>query len=87
MIFPVISPKALVSITYLLVNPNLAMPVDQIVSYVDSEEGAAKRIPVMLQRVFGPWALVSGWILLALGFWVAVNLTISLVGLLARLYY
>jgi hypothetical protein len=82
--FPVIPPLVLVSISYLFLG---AFEVNQILSYLGSESGAAKHIPVMLQRIFSPWVLNALRLLLLLGLWVAVNACWSLIKVLWVIYY
>jgi hypothetical protein len=85
--FPVIPPKVLVNISYLLSPPvPLVASLDQIVSYVSSEEGYAKRIPVILQRIFPPWVNFSIRVLNFLGLWVVLNAMLTLIVFLWRLY-
>jgi hypothetical protein len=85
--FPVIPPKVTVSISYLMFPPLTAMAIEQIVSYVGSEDGYARRIPVMVQRVFPRWLIVLLWVLLGAGVWVAFNGLLTLIVFLWRLYY
>jgi hypothetical protein len=82
--FPVIPPKTLISISYMFFN---VFTVNQIVSYVGSEEAAAKHIPVMLQRVFPKWFNRALVVLVVAGIWVAINLVLSLIKLLWITYY
>ena len=82
--FPVFPARTLVSISYLYYG---AFTFDQIISYVGSEDGNAKRIPVMLQRVWPKWALNVMKLLLFAGLWVAVNFVWSLIQFLWRVYY
>lgn len=83
-VFPVIPPKTLISITYLLNNP---LPIEQIVAYVGSEAGHAAHIPVILQRLFPKPVLWLVWVIMFLGTWVLVNFVISLIEFLAAVYY
>ena len=83
--FPIIPPKTLVSVSYLLFPP--VTTIDQIVSYVGSENGYATRIPVMLQRIFPKWVNAVLWALLLAGIWVAVNAAWSLTKFLWVVYY
>lgn len=82
--FPVVPPKTLIAISYLVFGN---FTVDQIVSYVGSEEGAAQRIPVMLQRVFSPWTIRFSLAVYFLGLWLLVNLAISLIHYLWVTFY
>jgi hypothetical protein len=82
--FPVIPPKTAVSISYLYFGPH---SVEQIVSYVGWEEGSAKRIPVILQRVWPKWFNVTALIVLLAGMWVVVNVLFSLIKYLWIVYH
>ena len=82
--FSTVPPRTLISISYLYFG---AMGVDQIISYVGSEDGPAKRIPVMLQRVFPKWVQSIHITLWVAGIWVAVNFVFSLTKFLWRMYY
>lgn len=82
--FPVIPPKTLISISYLFFGP---IPIEQIISYVGWEEGTAKRIPVMLQRIWPGWFNKTLLAFLIAGLWVAVNLLLTLIRFLARSYW
>jgi MFS family permease len=82
--FPVIPPKTLVSISYLFFG---TFTVDQIISYVGWEEGRAKRIPVILQRVWPKWFNATLWIILICGIWVLVNAVFSLIKFLWLVYH
>jgi len=82
--FPVIPPRTLVTISYLIFGTH---PVEQIISYVGWEEGRAKRITVMLQRVWPKWFMTLLTGLLIAGAWVAVNAIFSLVKILWITYY
>lgn len=82
--FAVLPPKTLVGISYLFFGLHT---VQNILSYVGSEEGAGKAIPVVLQRVWPPWILRILQVLLLAGLWVAVNATWSLIKLLWIVYY
>lgn len=82
--FDSIPPKTLVSISYLFYG---VFTVDQIISYVNWEQGTAKKIPVRLQRVFPKWVNAIVGALLFAGLWVAVNATASLVRFLWLIYY
>ena len=79
--FPVLPPRTLVSISYLFFG------VQNILSYVGSEDGAAKHIPVMLQRIFPKWVHALLRVLLVAGVWVAVNAVWSFVKFLWFTYY
>jgi hypothetical protein len=82
--FPVLPPKTLIIISYLTFG---IFTVEQILSYVGSEQGLAKRIPVMLQRIWPPWVLKLVYALLVLGLWVALNALWSLIMHLWSVYY
>ena len=82
--FPVVPPGTLLNISYLSFG---VVPVQNIVSYVGSEDGAAKQIPVMLQRIWGPWVLRFVEVLMLLGLWVGINAFWSLVKFLWVAYY
>lgn len=82
--FPTIPPRTLVSISYLFFG---ALQVDQIISYVGWEGGKAKRIPVILQRVFPKWFNTIMAVLLFAGLWVAINAIWSLIHFLWVSYY
>lgn len=76
--------KTLVSISYLFFAP---LTIEQFLSYVGSEDGMSKRIPVMLQRVWPRWWIRFGQVLFFAGLWVLVNATWTLVAFLWRTYY
>jgi hypothetical protein len=80
--FPVIPPRVLISISYLYFGPP-----QNVISYVGSEEGSAKQIPVVLQQVHPRWRIAIITILLLAGIWVAVNATVSLVRFLFHTFY
>ena len=82
--FPIVPPKTLLSVSYLAFG---VPPLNTILSYVGSEEGQAKHIPVMLQRIYSKWALIVVQILLVAGLWVVVNVFLSLVQFLLSTYY
>jgi hypothetical protein len=82
--FPIFPPRTLVSISYLFFG---VFSVENILSYVGWEDGLARRIPVMLQRVFPKWALASFVVIYVAGLWVAVNAVWSLVRFLWSVYY
>jgi hypothetical protein len=82
--FPVVPPKTLFSIVYLLNNP---LTIEQVISYVGSAEGAAKRIPVMLQRIFPKWVILISQILWLAGLWVAINVAMTLIRYLWLIFY
>lgn len=84
MTFASIPPRTVLSISYLFYG---IFTIDQIVSYVHWEQGAAKRIPVMLQRIFPKWLIRIWWALVIAGIWVAVNAVVSLVEFLYLVYY
>lgn len=82
--FPVVPPKTLVSISYLFGG---VQTVESVLSYVNWGDGTAKRIPVMLQRVWPKWFLNTLRLLLLAGVWVAVNAAWSLIRFLWAAYY
>lgn len=82
--FPTVPPKALISISYLFFGP---YSVEQIVSYVGWEGGGAKRIPVMLQRVWPKWWLAILQVTLLAGLWVIINVIVGLIEILWAKYY
>ena len=82
--FPILPPQTLISISYLFFG---VFTVQNILSYVGSESGAAKHIPVMLQPIWSPWVLRATLVLMLLGIWVAVNALWSLVKFLWSTYY
>jgi hypothetical protein len=82
--FPILPPKTLVSISYLFFG---VFAVENILSYVGWEEGTAKRIPVMLQRIWPKWLQYIVRVLFFAGLWVAVNAAWSLVRFLWLAYY
>jgi hypothetical protein len=82
--FPVLPPKVVVTISYLVVGQ---VPPPSIVQYVGSEDGPAKHVPVMLQRVWPAWVNRVAMLLMLLGVWVAVNLAWSVIRLLWTAYY
>jgi hypothetical protein len=81
---PVIPPKTAVNVSYLFFG---VFTVDQIISYVGWEDGTAKKIPVMLQRIWPKWLTTFVQILLIAGMWVAVNAAWSLIKFLWLVYY
>jgi hypothetical protein len=82
--FDLIPARTLVSITYAFF---IHQTVDRIISYVGSEDGHAKHIPVMLQRVWPKWFNNLVGFLLLCGLWVAVNIIWSFVHFLWVRYY
>jgi hypothetical protein len=82
--FPTIPPRTLITISYLVLG-NFA--VDQIISYVGSEDGVAQRIPVILQRVYPKWLNRFLFGLIILGGWVLLNVCISLIHYLWVTFY
>jgi hypothetical protein len=82
--FPVIPPGVLITISYLVFG---YFPVENIVSYVGSEEGVAQRIPVMLQRIFPQWVLRLLYVVLFLGAWVVLNASFSFIHYLWVTFY
>ncbi len=81
--FPIFPARTLVTITYLVAGP---FP-QNFIQYVGSEDGAGKRIPVMLQRIWPKWWIEAFRILLFAGIWVAVNAVWSLIKVLWLVYY
>jgi len=75
--FPVIPPKTLITISYLVFPP--VTTVEQIVAYVTADEGAAKRIPVIIQRQFPGWVIKLVGALTFAGLWVAINAVFALI--------
>jgi hypothetical protein len=84
MTFGSIPPKTILSISHLFYN---VFTVEQIISYVNWEQGTAKRIPVMLKRIWPKWYQRVLWALLIAGTWVAINATFSLIKFLWMVYY
>jgi len=82
--FPMIPPKTAISISYLFFG---VFTVEQIISYVGWEEGTAKKIPVMLQRIWPKWWITTLQVLLVAGIWVVVNALLSLIEFLWRVHY
>jgi hypothetical protein len=82
--FPVVPPKTLVSISYLFFGTH---SVEQIVSYVGWEEGRAKRIPVILQRIWPRWFNAMALMFFVAGMWVVVNIVFSLIKYLWVVYH
>jgi hypothetical protein len=74
--FPAIPPKTLISISYLFFG---VFTAEQIISYVGWQDGTAKRIPVMLQRVWPKWFNVTALVVFVAGVWVVVNVVLSLI--------
>lgn len=84
MTFASIPPKTLVSMSYLFYG---IFTVEQIISYVNWEQGTAKKIPVMLLRIYPPWVIAIVRALMIAGAWVAINAVWSLVKFLWSVYY
>lgn len=82
--FPSIPPKTLVTLTYGLAGFHTA---EQVISFVTSDDGSVKRIPVMLQRTWPKWYTNLLAATLFAGLWVIINAVVSLIGLLWRLYH
>lgn len=80
--FPSLPPKTLISISYLFFLP--AASVENFVSYVQSRAGSAKRIPVMLQRVWPQWVNIVIGVLLLAGLWFATDLAWKLAAFVSR---
>jgi hypothetical protein len=77
--FPVIPPLTLITISYLIFGN---FSIDNVISYVGSEEGAAQRVPVVLQRVFPGWAIKLAFGYLGLAECVVQHYSLSLGDLL-----
>jgi hypothetical protein len=60
---------------------------EQIISYVGWQEGVAKRIPVILQRIWPGWFTKIIYVLLIAGLCVAINLLLTLIRFLAEIYW
>lgn len=82
--FPIIPPRTLISISYLYFGPS---NVEQVISYIGSEDGAGKRIPVMLQRIWPKYFQTTVITVFFLGIWTLLNITLSLIELLWKAYY
>ncbi len=82
--FPVIPPRVPIVISYLIFG-NFA--VENIVSYIGSEDGAAQRIPVMLQRIFPRWVQRMLVVVMFLGAWVLLNVLLTLIRYLWIKFY
>lgn len=82
--FPLVPPKTLISISYLHFGIS---PVEQIISYIGSEEGGAKRVPVLLQRIWPGWWNKSVVVIFFMGVWTVLTALLNLIQLLWRLYY
>jgi hypothetical protein len=82
--FALIPPKTVISISYLFFG---VMSLEQIISYVGWEGGGAKKIPVLLQRVWPRWYLTTLWVVFLAGLWVLVNALVSLIQFLWLVYY
>src|SRR6266404_2310864 len=76
MTFASIPPRTVVSISYLFYG---VLTIEQIISYVNWEQGTSKKIPVVLQRIWPKWFQAILWALLTAGLWVAINFVLSLV--------
>jgi hypothetical protein len=79
-----VPPRTVVMISYLTTG---IFNVDQILSYVGWEDGAAKKIPVLLQRIWPKWWIRTGVALFYIGLWVILNLAVTLIEFLWRVYY
>jgi hypothetical protein len=64
LVFPIIPPKKQITISYLYFPP---LTYDKINSHVESDNGAAKPVNVLLQPVFSKWVNASVWVLMLLG--------------------
>ncbi len=82
--FPIVPPRTLATISYLFFG---VFTLENILSYVGSEDGPAKHVPVMLQRIFPKWVLAVIQILFFAGLWVAINALWSLIKVLWTVYY
>jgi hypothetical protein len=74
--FPHVPPKTLITISYLFHLP--ATGVQDLISYVRSEDGPAERIPVALLRVFPKWVQVILFILIFGGLWFFTKVLLEL---------
>jgi hypothetical protein len=81
---PSIPPKTVLSVSYLF---HGYWTAEQIISYVNWEHGTAKKIPVMLQRIWPKWYRTLLWVLIFAGVWVAINVILTLVKFLWLAYY
>jgi hypothetical protein len=82
--FAMIPARTLITISYLIFGN---YTVENIISYIGSEEGHAQRIPVMLQRVFPPWVNSLGYLIMFLGTWVLLNASFSAIHYLWVTFY
>ena len=82
--FPVVPPRTLITISYLIFGN---FSIDTVVSYVGSEEGAAQRVPVVFQRVFPKWAIKLIYVVMFLGGWVLLNASFTLIHYLWVTFY
>ncbi len=82
--FPVIPPKTLISISYLFFG---VFTAEQIISYVGWQDGTAKRIPVILQRIWPKWFNATALVVFVAGMWVVVNVVLSLIRFLWVTYH
>ncbi len=82
--FPVIPPKTVVSISYLFFG---IYTMEQIISYVGWEGGSAKKIPVILQRIWPKWFTSALSVIFFLGLWTTLNIFLTVIEWLWRVYY
>ena len=82
--FSTVPPKTLISISYLHFGVH---PLEQILSYVGSEEGGAKRVPVLLQRLWPGWWNKTVVAIFLVGLWTLLTAILNLIELLWRIYY
>lgn len=82
--FSVLPPQTLITISYLIFGQ---LGVENVISYVGSEEGLAQRIPVILQRIYPPWVIRGLSLLMIVGAWVVFNAALSLIHYLWVTFY
>jgi hypothetical protein len=82
--FSIVPPKTTISISYLFFG---VFTIEQIISYVGWEGGIAKRLPVILQRIWPKWYRVALIAVFIVGVWTCLNIILNLIALLWRLYY
>ena len=71
--FPMIPPKTLITVTYLVTNPQAP-----VISHVTYERGPAQVIQVNLQRVFSKWIQLSLGVLAVIGIYTVIGLLMHL---------
>ena len=82
--FSILPPRTLVSISYLHFG---VIPEAQIIGYISSEEGTARRIPVLLQRVWPGWWNKTAVAIFFVGVWAVITAILNVIELLWRVYY